>query len=84
MTHREESEAKQGDQASQKARGDGSKGSDQHLPSHTHHSCTSQSGILDLNLMEQDMVGGTGSLEDTGMELGGVGFLRNQTGSPGP
>lgn len=84
VTYCEESGAKQGDQASQEPRGDGPKGGDQHLRSHTHHSCTSQSGILDLNLMEQDMAGGNGSMEDTDMGLGGVGFLGDQTGSPQP
>lgn len=78
VTHREESEAKWGDQANQKPCDEGPKGSDQHLPSHTHHSQASQGGILDLNLMEQDMLWGTGSMESISTGLGGEAvFLRD-------
>lgn len=82
MTHREESEAKWGDQANQKPCNEGPKGGDQHLPSHTHHGHSSQGGILDLNLMEKDMVWGTGSIKSNSMGLGGRAvFLRDQISS---
>lgn len=75
-THRKESEAKQGDQASQKPCNESPKGGDQHLPRHPHHSCAGQGSILDLNLREWDMVRGTSA---QGQE--DLGFTGDQTGS---
>lgn len=79
--HREEPEAKWRDQTSQEPCDESPKGGDQHLPSHTHHGRTSHGGILDLDLMEQDMGRG---LACGGHQCGagGIwGFLGLQTGS---
>lgn len=73
-THREESEAKGGDEANQKPCDEGTKGGEQHLPSHAHHSHGSQGGILELNLVEQDTVRGMDSMESISVGLGG-GFV---------